>query len=145
MTEPVNKPFSKSLHSQNDPASRKLVKKFFAERGIELTDNPDRYGVDLMTADTEMKIEVERRINWEGVEFPYDEVNVPRRKEKFFSSGDTHYVILSKDFKRLGFIAAKVIQRYMKPDFLKESKNRFVKEHEYFYKIPRKEFEFYPV
>ena len=141
----VNKPFSKDLHMKNDPTSRKLVKEFFAERGIKLKDNPNKFGVDLMTEDSDLLIEVEHRLNWAQPEFPYEEVNVPQRKSKFFAEGIAHYVILSRDYKYLGFINAKSIQKYMAAEYLKESSNRFVKEHEYFYKIPKSEFEFYQV
>ena len=139
----VSKPFNKSLHAKNDPSSRKLVKKFFAERGVTLVDHPNKYDIDLQTEDGKVRVEVEHRLNWDKEEFPYDEVNVPERKAKFFAAGNTHYCILSKDYKYVGFIGAENIQRFIKPEFLKESRNRFVENSEYFYKVPKTEFEFY--
>jgi hypothetical protein len=145
MMSDVRKPFDKELHAAHDPKSRELVKVFFAERGITLKDNPNKYDIDLLTEDSLMRIEVEHRTNWVGKEFPYEGINVPKRKDKFFLEGNTHYIILSNDFKYLGFIGAKRIQNYMKSEYLKISPNRFVKQGEKFYEVPRSEFEFYPI
>ena len=140
-----SKPFSKRLHASNDPKSRAIVKKFFAERDITLVDHPNQFDIDLTTEDGKLRVEVEHRLNWDEHDFPYTEVNVPERKAKFFQNGTTHYVILSENYKRLGFIGASKIQKFMKPECLKESSNRFMKEAEYFYKIPQTEFEFFDV
>lgn len=141
----VRKPFSKGLHAKNDPKSRTLVKAFFAERGVVINDHPNKYDIDLISDDGTIRVEVEHRLNWNTPEFPYDEVNVPERKAKFFKDGNTHYVILSKEYTYLGFISAKIIQKFMKREFLKESSNRFVAEREFFYKIPKTKFEFYQI
>jgi hypothetical protein len=141
----VRKPFNASLHAKNDPKSRTLVKAFFAERGVKIDDHPNKYDIDLISDDGTIRVEVEHRLNWNVPVFPYEEINVPERKAKFFSEGTTHYIILSKDYKYIGFISASKIRKFIKPEFLKESKNRFVAEREYFYKIPRTEFEFYQI
>lgn len=139
----VHKPFSKSLHAKNDPKSRKLVKEFFVRRGVKLIDHPDKYDIDLMTEDGELRVEVEHRLNWTTEKFPFDEVNVPERKAKFFKDGNTHYVILSENYQYLGFIGADNIQKFIRPEFLKESPNRFIEKQEYFYKVPVENFEWY--
>ena len=141
----VTKPFSQSLHAKNDPKSRKIVKDFFAERGVELVDHPNKYDIDLVSKDGTIRVEVEHRLNWSDPVFPFDEVNVPQRKAKFFEAGNTHYVILSKEYTHIGFISAEKIQKFIKPKFLKESANRFVAEEEYFYKVPKTSFEFYEI
>ena len=141
----VRKPFNKSLHAKNDPKSRRLVQAFFAERGVVLIDHPNKYDIDLISENGDIRVEVEHRLNWDQVEFPYSEVNVPERKAKFFEAGNTHYVILSQNYKHLGFISATRIQQFMKPECLKESRNRFVESSEYFYKVPKLEFEFYQI
>lgn len=141
----VRKPFSKGLHAKNDPKSRTLVKTFFAERGIKLVDHPNKYDIDLVSEDGTIRVEVEHRLNWDEPIFPYEEINVPERKAKFFEAGNTHYVILSRDYKFLGFISALAIQKFIKPEYLKESRNRFVFECEYFYKVPKLEFEWYEI
>lgn len=141
----IHKPFDKNLHAKNDPKSRALVKAFFLERGVTLDDHPNKYDIDLVSEDGHIRVEVEHRLNWDQPEFPYEEVNVPERKAKFFGEGNTHYIILSQNYKYLGFISATKIQQFMKPECLKESRNRFVENDEYFYKVPRGEFEFYQI
>jgi len=140
-----SKPFDKQLHANNDPKSRIVVKKFFAERDIILVDHPNKCDIDLITEDGKLRVEVEHRNSWNKRDFPYDEVNVPERKAKFFKDGNTYYVILSKNYKRLGFISAAKIQRFIKLQSPKESSNCFMKKGEYFYKIPQTEFEFFDV
>jgi hypothetical protein len=141
----THKPFSSTLHSKHDPKSRRLVKDFFAEKGLILIDHNNKFDIDLVSVDGKIRVEVEHRESWESKIFPFTEVNVPERKCKFFEEGNTHYCILSKNYTQLGFIHAKVIRRYMKPKYLKENPNKFIKKNEYFYKIPRNKFEFYEI
>ena len=141
----VSKPFNKSLHAKNDPSSRKLVKKFFAERGVILVDHPNKYDIDLQTEDGKVRVEVERRPVWDSFDFPFDTVNVLERKRKFFETGNTHYCIISQNYKRLGFIPADKLTEYIKPEFLKENPNKYVRKDEYVYKVPVDEFEFYSI
>jgi len=139
----VRKPFSKNLHAKNDPKTRTLVKKFFADRGITLVDHPNEFDIDLVSEDGQIRIEVEHRFNWSEVDFPFNTVNILERKAKFFREGNTHYCILSANYKRLGFISANKIQQFIKPEFLVESPNKYVKKGEYVFKVPIGQFEFY--
>lgn len=142
----LNKPFSKSLHAKNDPKSRKLVKAFFAEWDIVLIDHPNKYDIDLITEDGKVRVEVERRINWKtGLKFPFNTVHILERKKKFFETGNTHYCIVSDDYKFMGFISGAIIKEYMDDKYLIENPNRFVKKGEYAYDIPVEKFEFYPL
>lgn len=77
------KPFSKKLFEQNDAKARKLAKAFFAKQGIELEDNPDRYGPDLVRKDGKGFIEVEVKKVWETDDFPYESVQFLERKAKY--------------------------------------------------------------
>jgi hypothetical protein len=133
----IKKSFSKKLHRQNDPASRRIVKEYFSKQGIIIEDNPDKFGVDLLSKDGTLKIEVEHRLVWIDDDFPFAEVNVPERKAKFFVENSVAYVILSRDYSRLGMIDGKTLRQYIVDFNLKESPNKYVKENEYFYKIPR--------
>jgi stalled ribosome rescue protein Dom34 len=134
------KQFDKNLFEQNDPKSRNIVKDFFKRYNVSLKDNDDQYGVDLVSEDGSIKIEVERRINWNRSEFPFDEINLPERKAKFFKSGDTTYVIVSKDYSHIGIIKRKDIYHYISDQNLKENKNRLVQNKELFYKLPKSKF-----
>lgn len=136
----VHKKFSKTLHGNNDPRSRQVVKDYLAQYGLIVKDNPDKYGVDLISDDQLLRIEVEHRLPWVDEEFPYGEINVPERKAKFLKDGDVQYIILSRAYDRLGIIMGKVIKAFIVDNNLVVNPNKFVKNDEYFFKIPKEAF-----
>ena len=136
----VAKRFNRALHAGNDPQSRRIVKEYLKKQGIVVNDNPNVYGIDLISPDGTLQIEVEHRLVWDSDEFPYEEVNVPERKAKFLQDGKTQYFILSQDFSRMGMIHGKDVQPYIVDDNLQESSNRFVRGGEYFFKVPKSKF-----
>jgi hypothetical protein len=136
----VYKKFDAVLFKQNDPKSRAIVKNFFKKYGIILIDNKDPYGVDLISENGIMRIEVERRLNWNCDDFPFDSINLPERKTKFFIDGKASYIIVSKDYSHIGIINKKDISEYINERNLKENKNRFITNKELFYKIPKSKF-----
>ncbi len=134
------KPFSRSLHKGNDPQSRRVVKEFFKKQGIPLDDNPNEFGVDLISPDGTLQVEVEHRLPWTEEEFPFAEINVPERKAKFLREGKCQYIILSRDFSRMGIVRGPDVQPFITDDNLEHSPNKFVRNGEYFYKVPRTAF-----
>jgi hypothetical protein len=108
----VRKRFSQSLHDSHDIPSRRVVKEYLAKQGIIVKDNPNKKGVDLLSEDGTVQIELEHRPPWVDEDFPYSEVNVLARK-KYLGEGKIDYIILSRDFKRLGIITGKAIQPYI--------------------------------
>lgn len=135
-----SKRFSPSLHQGNDPKSRQVVRDFLARYGLVVKDNPNRYGVDLISDDGLLQIEVEHRLPWVDEEFPYNEINVPERKAKFLKDGDVQYIILSRAFDRLGIIMGKVIKPFIVDDNLVANPNKYVRDGEFFYKVPKEAF-----
>ena len=136
----TQKKFSKALHQANDPKSRKVVKEFLAKQGIVVEDNPNRFGVDLISKDGTLQIEVEHRLVWQSEEFPFEEINVPERKAKFFIENHIAYAILSASYSHIGMIDGKTLRSYLVDNNLKESSNKYVKYGEFFYKIPKNAF-----
>jgi len=130
------KPFSKALHQSNDPQSRRVIIEYFGKKGIPLVENTNQYGVDLLSPDGAVRMELEHRISWTEYDFNYDTVNVPERKAKFLNDGVTAYTILSRDFSRMGIIEGKDIKAYIVDTNLHLNKNKYVKDGEFFYKIP---------
>ena len=135
------KPFSKSLHRSNDPKSRKVVKEYLKQRGIEVEDNKDKYGVDLVATDGSMKIEVEHRSVWDTKIFPFDTVNIPERKGKFFKEKSVSYAISSKDYSRIGMIKGEELKKHLIRENLYMNPNKYVKKGEYFYAVPLEAFQ----
>jgi hypothetical protein len=136
----IHKPFSKELHRQNDPKSREIVKKYLAKQGIIVEDNTNKYEVDLVSKDGSLQIEVEHRLSWTEEIFNFAEVNLPERKAKFFVCNHIAYAILSKDYSHIGMIDGKTLMKYITSENLKESSNKYVRQGEFFYKIPRSAF-----
>ena len=134
------KKFDKELFNDNDPKCRKVVKDYLAKYNIFVNDNPNKYGVDLLSEDESVQLELERRTGWIKEEFPFKEVNIPERKAKFFTNGKVSYVVISNDYSHIGIITPKKVQKYIDKKYLKESSNRFIQSGELFYKIPKSEF-----
>ncbi len=85
----ATKRFDKELHDTYDKFGRDVVKDYVSSFwGMEARDNPDRYGIDLHLYKDDLLIgyaEVEVRLSWKTVEFPYEDLNVPNRKKKLES------------------------------------------------------------
>jgi hypothetical protein len=139
------KPFSKSLHSSNDPQSRRVVIEYFRKQGIPLKENTNQFGVDLLSPDGTLQIEVEHRLPWTEAEWPFADINVPERKAKFLAEGKAQYIILSRDFSRMGIIRGEDVKEYIVDENLHLNKNKFVKDGEYFYKVPTDKFKWVSV
>lgn len=135
----VRKRFNQGLHDSHDPQSRRVVKEYLAKQGIIIKDNPNKRGVDLISEDGSLQIELEHRPPWDGEEFPYSEVNVLERK-KYLGEGKIQYIILSRDFSRLGIISGEAIKQYITDDNLHHHRNKNVYEGEYVYKVPKEAF-----
>lgn len=143
-----SKPFEQSLHDENDLPAREVVKQFYARLGFVLEDNPDRYGVDLVTGDYKLSVEVERRPVWESGDFPFVMVNFLQRKTKFFVNTPyvlSDYAIVSKDLKRVGIIDQVKIIDAILTSKATEKPNRYVNDSEFFYEIPRKQFAWFDI
>lgn len=132
----ARKPFSRDLHQGNDPKSRRIVIEYFRKQGIPMNENPDKFGVDLISADGTLQIEVERRLPWIETDWPFADINVPERKAKFLAEGKAQYIILSRDFSRMGIIRGEDIKPFIVDDNLRVNPNKYVREGEYFYKVP---------
>jgi len=135
-----SKRFSPSLHQSNDPKSRQIVKDYLAQFGLIVKDNSDKYGVDLVSEDGLLQIELEHRLPWVDEEFPYAEINVPERKAKFLREGQVQYIILSRAYDRLGIVTGEIIQQFIVDDNLVVNPNKYVRNDEYFFKVPKAAF-----
>jgi len=132
-----NKRFDRQLHDDHDEFGRSVVKKFIAHKfGMNAQDNPDVYGVDLLLYKSDKIVgyaEVEVRNNWKTDHFPFDELNIPLRKKKFFQLDmPLLFFAVKNDGTRLLYCGKSVILS----SEIKESKNKYVTSNEYFFKVP---------
>ena len=77
-------------------------------------------------------VEVEVRHNWgNDNKFPFDTLNIPYRKNKFFTNNICEYISINKLFTRCLLIKEKDILNSP----IEENKNKYVKNGEKFFKI----------
>lgn len=130
----ITKKFDRELFDKNDEFGRNVIKNHF--KAFQVKDNPDVYGPDLMCYRDGLfrgYIEVEVRHNWLTGDFPYDTLNIPYRKEKFFIADPrTVYAAIRFDGKALYMVQAHHI--LLAP--VVENPNKYVTRDEYFYKVP---------
>ena len=133
------KRFSKYLFEENDERAKKTVEALKDFFGIdEFKDSKTRYEIDregYRQGNHVVNVEVEVKQHWkDGHEsFPFEDINLPLRKAKYFDLElPTYFVIFSADC-RGGMIFS---DRTAKNSPQVEVPNRYVPEGELFYKIP---------
>lgn len=131
-----NKKFDKGLHDQYDAIGRDMSKRYFKQYNIELIDNPDIYGVDLIAYKNDKKygyVEVEVRNAWDGINFRHQTLNIPYRKRKLLEL-DLPVCLLSWSSNGdYGFLCkAEVILR----SEVIEKPNKYMAKSEYFFAVP---------
>ena len=110
----ANKKFEKSLFDQFDNQVFEALERHFDAQGMILVRNPDKYGVDAFLFDHNGKlcnVEFECKSVWSGPDFPYESVDLPKRKMKFTSS-ETHtlfYIVNRELTHAFYFNATKVL------------------------------------
>ena len=144
---PTNREFDFESFKQNDQLGRYCVKQFFKTRGIEAKDNPDRMGVDLkITGKSSASgrvyknfgVEVARSPYWNGGLWPFESVNIPLRKEKFFSSRCL-YALVNRSGDRIMLIDSNKILG----SIVREIPTKAKPAGELFYDIPLERFKAY--
>lgn len=125
--------FNQACFLEVDERSRKVVKEYFFNQGIKLYDNPNKYGVDLISP-MGLTMELEHRECFRN-DFPYDHINIPQRKEKFLvGHPECSYCVINKDFTKCGICQGERIQLYTEKVWNNS------RGDEFFFKIPKEEF-----
>ena len=131
----INKEFNKESHAANDKPAKDLVIRFLQSKGIDATENPDKYGIDIIAP----RYEVERREIWID-NFPFKTVHIPARKKKFLNYSIV-YAVVNRDFNKIMFCTSEII----KQSNLIEVPNKSVPKDEYFYDVPLEEWYVYNI
>jgi hypothetical protein len=110
--------------------------------GVELVDNPDKYGPDLVRTDGGGFVECEIKKVWKTDEFPYGSVQFPERKAK--------YVYQNKDTKVEFFMLNMKCNRALTVDGqdildskLSHVRNIYVNSGELFFQVPLEKVTFF--
>ena len=125
----VRKRFSRELYKLYDELAKEATKLYNQKQGKHVTDHPDRYKQDLMCDDHLLECEV--KLVWKGTDFPYDTVQLPQRKQKFFDT-TTQFYIWNKTLNRAATFWSDDIKD-LEPV---EVPNKYVYSGEYFFQVP---------
>ena len=132
------KRFNKKLWEENDTKGKEfatfILKKIYGDN-IKIEEGTE-YGVDLKLFNGDNILiktaEVEVRRNWSNdSKFPFDTLNIPYRKKKFFTNNICEYVSINRLFTRCLLIKEKDILNSP----IEENKNKYVKNGERFFKV----------
>ena len=129
----MNKPFDQDLFDKYDALARAATKKFIEGQGWEVREHPDIYAQDLIATkdDLEILAECEVKTLWDGGAFPFDTVQLPERKKKFFTP-NTVFFVWNKDLSNAVYFWARDIDD-LEPVPVS---NKYTRSGEYFFQVP---------
>lgn len=129
---PARKGFDRELFLKYDGLAKEATIKFLGETAREYTEN--RYAQDIIYKDADgqdLFAECEVKRVWKGWQFPYDSVQLPERKKKFFDK-PTLFFIWNEDCTRAATFWSHMIED-LEPV---EVSNRYIRKGEYFFQVP---------
>lgn len=129
---PARKGFDRQLFLKYDQAAKDATIKFLGGDAREYTEN--RYAQDIIYTGPkgeQLFAECEVKRVWKGWDFPYDSVQLPERKKKFFDK-PTLFFIWNEDQTRAATFWSHVIED-LEPV---EVPNRYIYKGEYFFQVP---------
>ena len=129
----MRKQFSEALHGKHDKPARTRTMEYMQIKGYEIWENPNTYGQDLIAEGSKGKFYVECEVKtvWDTDKFPFDTVQLPERKRKFFAS-PTLFFIWNKPLTSAILFKSEDIKDLTPV----EVSNKYIASGELFYQIP---------
>jgi hypothetical protein len=131
------KKFDQALHDKYDPPARAAVIKWAGkEWKLQVIDNPDKYGVDLIAYRDGIQvgfIEVEVR-SWNPC--PFNTIHVPVRKKHMLEVPNTLFFALTKDLSHAYWIFGDKTLTHETVEMKDDTK------HEAYYDVPKSLFNY---
>ena len=137
----IRKRFDRTLYTKYDALAKEATTHYLTGQGYTVNGHPNRYAQDLIFGhfepakvydlDTVSCAECEVKLVWNGETFPYDTVQLPERKKKFFNA-PTRFFIWNSTLTT----AATFWSNDIKDLEPVEVPNKYVYKGEYFYQIP---------
>ncbi len=129
---PVRKAFDPKVHDKYDEPAREASKEYVSKMGYDCKDNPDIYGVDLISHGN-CYVECECKTSWSGASFPYSTLHIPERKEKFCKLDmPCIFLIWNREMTHAMRVHSGLLQKKL----LTEVPNKYVPRGEMFFRIP---------
>lgn len=133
----ARKRFDPQLYAENDAKSKDFVRDLLKGTEFQAVENPKKRGVDLLIFKDSQHIcnvECEIKLVWKDKDFPYENVQIPVRKEKYaILDKPTIFLMLNND--QTQYLCFTDKQMLASPK--KEVPNRYVYSGEYFFQIPK--------
>lgn len=129
----VNKRFNEGLYAQYDALACEATTEFLSSQGFSVMPNPNEYAQDLVVSHKgkQWLAECEVKTLWKHGRFPFESVQLPERKKKFFNSLTTFF-IWNMDLTKAAMFWSKDISKLTPV----EVPNKYIAGGEYFYQIP---------
>ena len=129
----VRKRFSESLYNTYDRLAREATTDYLTSKGFSVMPNPDDYAQDLIASSKgrQWLVECEVKAVWKYGSFPFDTVQLPERKKKFFNKL-TSFFIWNESLSKAAMFWSKDVQDLVPV----EVPNKHISGGEYFYQIP---------
>jgi len=127
------KPFNKASFEKYDRAARIRTGQHLTLKGYKVKDHPDKYAQDLIATrdNNSICVECEVKVVWSGPDFPYETVQLPQRKQKFFNEATLFYIWNKQLDNAVTFLSEEI--KDLTPV---EVPNKYISKGEYFYQIP---------
>lgn len=133
--------FNQNSFDQNDPLGKELLMAFLRSKGHNISENRDKYGIDLVSNKDEKdylwEVEIKIKRPWSNREdFPFPSVSFLSRKEKW-KDQEFWYVIICKETNAAIFCHSTLIfqEDYKQKLYINNGER---KGYDYFYRVPKK-------
>lgn len=131
--------FDKQSYKDNDAVGKKLLTAFLCKHGHTVSENSDKYGIDLVSEINGKKyyweVEIKNNVTWtDSSDFPYPTVSFLARKVKWKDKNFWYVIISGKKFSAIFAHSSKIFdEKYREQKFIRKD-NRFGSDH--FYRVP---------
>lgn len=132
----VHKRFDPQLYAENDEKSKNFTRNLLKGSEYQVLDNPKKRGVDLLVYKDSKhicNIEVEIKLLWKTKDFPYENVNIPVRKEKY-AKLDKPTIFLMQNKDQTDYLC--ILDKDLLDSPKKEVPNKYSYAGEFFYQVP---------
>lgn len=133
----ARKRFDPKLYEENDTVAREFVKNLLKGTEFQAIDNVKKRGVDLLiykNSEHICNLECEIKRVWKNTEFPYENINFPKRKEKYALLDKPTIFIMLNDTQS-DYLTITGADMLSSPCV--EVPNKYVYKGEFFFQIPK--------
>lgn len=125
--------FSPEAFNRADALAREATTNYLSGLGYTVTPHPDMYAQDLVAEKDgkQFLVECEQKTLWKGQRFPFQSVQLPERKRKFFNTRTLFFIWNNEWDSAMVFWSTQI--QHLEPV---EVPNRRIARGEYFFQIP---------